>query len=160
MFYVCKVIGFVDWLDRGLIYSEKNSEMCICLWLEFDCPEVTLCDWQDIKIQLLLLVSLICKQEWGEWYCGQMFLKVGEIQIYKHQKYCHRKDEVFCLVSWACSILFKSWQTRSQVAWIEVAKHEVGCFRGDHLQGMDCVGDIRSCMYSTGRRWHIHNNQK
>ena len=29
--------------------------MCICLWPDFDCPEVTLCGWQDIKIQLLLL---------------------------------------------------------------------------------------------------------
>ena len=34
---------------------EKSLEMCICLWPEFDCPEVTLCGWQDIKIQLLLL---------------------------------------------------------------------------------------------------------
>ena len=30
--------------------------MCICLWPEFDCPEVTLCGWQDIKFQLLLLL--------------------------------------------------------------------------------------------------------
>ena len=30
-------------------------EGVICLWPEFDCPEVTLCGWQDIKIQLLLL---------------------------------------------------------------------------------------------------------
>jgi len=27
--------------------------MCICLWPEFDCPGVTLCGWQDIKIQLI-----------------------------------------------------------------------------------------------------------
>ena len=55
MFYICEVIGFVDWLDRGLTYiCEKCLEMCICLWPEFDCPEVTLCGWQDIKIQLLL----------------------------------------------------------------------------------------------------------
>ena len=30
---------------------------CLCilqtLWSEFDCPEVTLCGWQDIKIQML-----------------------------------------------------------------------------------------------------------
>ena len=65
MFYVCEVIGFVDWLDRGLIYNiyrhilcEKSLELCICLWPEFDCPEVTLCGWQDIKIQLLLLLLL------------------------------------------------------------------------------------------------------
>ena len=30
-----------------------KSQMCICLRPEFDCPEVTLCGWQDIKIQLL-----------------------------------------------------------------------------------------------------------
>ena len=34
---------------------EKSLEMRVCLWPEFDCPEVTLCGWQDIKIQLLLL---------------------------------------------------------------------------------------------------------
>ena len=60
MFYVCEVIGFVDWLDREgwyIIYiyiCEKSLGMCICLWPEFDCPEVTLCFWQDIKIELLL----------------------------------------------------------------------------------------------------------
>ena len=35
---------------------EKSLEMCICLWPEFDCPKVTLCGWQDIKVQLLLLL--------------------------------------------------------------------------------------------------------
>ena len=58
MFYVCKVIGFVDWLDRGLIHCEKSLEMYICLWPEFDCSEVTLYGWQDIKIQSLLLLLL------------------------------------------------------------------------------------------------------
>ena len=66
MFYVCEVIGFVDWLDRGLIYNiyrhiscEKSLELCICLWPELDCPEVSLCGWRDIKIQLLLLLLLL-----------------------------------------------------------------------------------------------------
>ena len=53
LFYVCRVIDFVDWLDKGLIIYEKCLEMCICLWPEFDCPEGTLCGWQDIKMQLL-----------------------------------------------------------------------------------------------------------
>ena len=48
--YVCFM--FVIWLERGLICG-KSLEMWICLWPEFDCPEVTLCGWQDIKIQLL-----------------------------------------------------------------------------------------------------------
>ena len=52
MFYACEVIGFADWLDKGFIY-EKNFKMYISLWPEFDCPEVTQCGWQDIKIQLL-----------------------------------------------------------------------------------------------------------
>ena len=57
MFYVCEMIGLVDWLDRGLRYiCKKSLEMCICLRPEFDCPEVTLCGWQDINIQLLLLL--------------------------------------------------------------------------------------------------------
>ena len=53
--YVCFM--FVIWLERGLICG-KSLEMWICLWPEFDCPEVTLCGWQDIKIQLLLLLLL------------------------------------------------------------------------------------------------------
>ena len=56
LFYVGEVIGFVDWLDRKVYKYEKSLEMCICIWPEFDCPEVTLCGWQDIKIQLLLLL--------------------------------------------------------------------------------------------------------
>ena len=62
--YVCFMfafmIGFVNWLDRGLRYiCEKSLETCICLWPEFDGLEVTLCGWQDIKIQLLLLLLLL-----------------------------------------------------------------------------------------------------
>ena len=34
--------------------------MCIYLCPEFDCLKMTLCGWQDIKIQLLLLI-LVCK---------------------------------------------------------------------------------------------------
>ena len=55
---VCFVFIFAKWLilwidlTNGLLY-EKRFEMCNCLWPEFDCPEVTLCGWQDVKIQLL-----------------------------------------------------------------------------------------------------------
>ena len=57
-------MGFVDWRSKILlmytIYKpwvyilyiyEKNFGMC--LWPEFDWYKVTLCGWQDIKIQLL-----------------------------------------------------------------------------------------------------------
>ena len=51
--YICeKTWQRVDIYVRKL----KDLETCICLWPEFDCPEVTLCGWQDIKIQLLLLL--------------------------------------------------------------------------------------------------------
>ena len=60
MFYVSEVTGFVDCLDRGLIYMWEEFRNVFCLWPEFHCPEVTLCGWQDIKIQLLLLL-LVCK---------------------------------------------------------------------------------------------------
>ena len=43
--------------------------MCICLWPEFDCPEVTLCGWQDIKIQLLLLLLLFGSRHVLHWPC-------------------------------------------------------------------------------------------
>ena len=52
-------IMFVKWLvlwidlTKGVYIYEKSFEMCICLWPEFDCPEVTQCSWQDITIQLL-----------------------------------------------------------------------------------------------------------
>ena len=45
---VCVGIGFADWLDKTFILYEKCFEMFICVWLEFDCPEVTQCGWQDI----------------------------------------------------------------------------------------------------------------
>ena len=51
-----------DWfcgLTWQRVYTyEKSFKMCICLWPEFDSPEVTLCGWQDIKIHLLLLLLL------------------------------------------------------------------------------------------------------
>ena len=49
LFYAWEVIRFVDWLDKRFI-NEKSFEMRIRLWPEFDCPEVTLCGWRDIKI--------------------------------------------------------------------------------------------------------------
>ena len=52
-----------DWFCRltwlRVDICEKSLETCTCLWPEFDCPEVTLCGWQDIKIQLLLLLVLL-----------------------------------------------------------------------------------------------------
>ena len=50
------LIGFVDWLDKGFICM-RSLEMCICLWPEFDCPEVTLYGWQDVKFQLLIMIE-------------------------------------------------------------------------------------------------------
>ena len=57
-----------DWFCR-LIWQrvdicEKSLEMCTCLCPEFDCHEVTLCGWHDIKIQLLLCVCVcMCQIE-------------------------------------------------------------------------------------------------
>ena len=61
---LCLMFVYVrsDWfcrltrLTEGWYICEKSWEMCICLWPEFDHPEVTLGGWQDIKIQLLLLL--------------------------------------------------------------------------------------------------------
>ena len=44
LFYVCEVIGFVDWFDRE-VYKYESFEMFICLLPEFDCPEMTLYGW-------------------------------------------------------------------------------------------------------------------
>ena len=42
-----------DWfcgLTCHSVYICENSfEMYICLWPEFDCPDVSLCGWQEIK---------------------------------------------------------------------------------------------------------------
>ena len=43
-------------LTEGAYICERHLEMCVCLWPEFDCLEVTLCGWRDVKIQLLLLL--------------------------------------------------------------------------------------------------------
>ena len=74
MFYVCELIGFVDWLDRGLIYMWEEFRNVYLLWSEFDCPEVTLCGWQDIKIQLLLLLL-------REAHCTQRLSTTGQAQL-------------------------------------------------------------------------------
>jgi len=52
---ICVQIGVVDFTwERVYIYIykyiERSFEMCICLWQEFDHPEVTLYSWQDVKI--------------------------------------------------------------------------------------------------------------
>ena len=46
----------VLWIDltKGLCYVRRVLKCAlVCLWHEFDCPEVTLCSWHNIKIQLL-----------------------------------------------------------------------------------------------------------
>ena len=48
-------------LDKGFTHTHvcgKRCEMCICLWQEFDLPDVTLCGRQDVKIQLLTSLSI------------------------------------------------------------------------------------------------------
>ena len=50
----------LSWQRVDIYTCEESLEMCICLWPEFDCPEVTLCGWQDNKTQLLLL-----PKRWG-----------------------------------------------------------------------------------------------
>ena len=89
--------GFVDWLDRGLIYiciREKNLEMCTCIWPEFDCLEETLCGWQDFKIQLLLLLlDLFC-------FCTTNWIGFETIQkLLAHVKFAFVKSSK---KSWSC----------------------------------------------------------
>ena len=55
--YTCIVLCLcTDWCygltwERGHIY-ERFWSVCLIM-MEFDCPEVTLCGWQDVKLQLL-----------------------------------------------------------------------------------------------------------
>ena len=53
LFYVCVRIDFVNLTakEKGFIYGTRCFEVCICLWQESDCREVTLCSLQDVKIQ-------------------------------------------------------------------------------------------------------------
>ena len=51
LFYVCVGIGFVDWFDMRYIWEEFWNVHLFTT--KFGCPEVTLCGWQDIKIQSL-----------------------------------------------------------------------------------------------------------
>ena len=59
--YVCFMFVWqlVLWIDltEGLYISKKSFEMCIYLWFEFDCPEVT-------QLLLLLLPSLCFSHSW------------------------------------------------------------------------------------------------
>ena len=93
---------------------------------------------------------------------GQMFLKVGEIQIYKHQKYCHRKDEVFFVQSVEhVAYCLKVGRLDRKLHELKSPRMKLGASGKIICRAcMDCVGDFRSCMCSIGRRWHIHNGQK
>ena len=52
VFDVCAGTGFVDWLEKR--YTCEKFWNVKLLMTELDCPEVTLCGWQDVKIQLLI----------------------------------------------------------------------------------------------------------
>ena len=118
MFYVGEVISFVDWLDRGLIY--------ICVYIpEFDCPEVTLHGWQDIKIQLLLQLSIVHVQ-----WCCTFSLSVS-FYIFSPLSlciYCDAESVHFVLVllliinAWVimcyiCSFDFDDWFVLQIFTW-------------------------------------------
>ena len=46
------VVSAVGWLEERFVSLRKFWNMTL-LTAEFDCPEVTLCSWQDVKIQSL-----------------------------------------------------------------------------------------------------------
>ena len=54
LFYACIGSGLVDWPQKRFIYEEFWDVNLLMTLTEFDCPAVTLCGWQDIKIQLTL----------------------------------------------------------------------------------------------------------
>ena len=59
--YVCFVLccietAFVDCLEKKSWYIWENFWNVNCLW-QFDFPEVTQCNWQDVKIHLLTWVA-------------------------------------------------------------------------------------------------------
>ena len=78
LFYQTRVTAFVypqgmrnDWFcrltwQRGWCICQKSLEMSICLWPEFDCPEVTLRGRPDVKIPLLLWHGLLCPKKKAE----------------------------------------------------------------------------------------------
>ena len=58
--YVCIGIGCVDWLEKRIyiyIYMRRVLK-CEFAYNRVCCPEVTLCGWQDINIQLLSVPNL------------------------------------------------------------------------------------------------------
>lgn len=54
VWHLCKdwFCGFHRQRERVYIHMYESSETCICLW-QFNYPEVTLCGWRDVNIQLL-----------------------------------------------------------------------------------------------------------
>ena len=116
--------------------------MCICLWPEFDCPVVTLCGWQDIKIQLLLLllpfsdlkplsatyVYGVWQKEWDE--TGLVWNKFHEILPELSDKllsFCNTRKEntVFNWLHIGRSYLTHSFILRKEEAPVCVACNNV-----------------------------------
>ena len=96
-------IDFVD-LTGGRCTDMRSFDVCICLWQEFDCPEVTLCCWQDVTI--LVDTSVI-----------RMILLVGyhpEILLHYSKVICVVFQRVLSVARWRQSCnprFYQSWKS-------------------------------------------------
>ena len=96
-------IDFVD-LTGGRCTDMRSFDVCICLWQEFDCPEVTLCCWQDVTI--LVDTSVI-----------RMILLVGyhpEILLHYSKVTCVVFQRVLSVARWRQSCnprFYQSWKS-------------------------------------------------
>ena len=96
--YLHRMLYNQIWHQWHREYYRKSLKACPSLYNQNNLAASRHCHTTrllHLSSKLVLFVSWICKREWGEWYCGPTFLKVGEIPIYKHQEYCRSKDQDF-----------------------------------------------------------------
>ena len=92
---------------------EKSLEMCICLWHEFDCLGVILCGWQDIKIQLLLLLQ---RRQTAENMAGLFFwgnLHIREIINARKTSHKHNNKDLSRLRKLSPGMRVNTWYRHS-----------------------------------------------
>ena len=163
----CPCIHVLFCLCRDLFCGltwENIYEMFLSVHLlmtEFDCPEVTLCSWQDVKIQLLTwifkLFSFVRDNQW-DWMYKTMPMGHSTLSVKKHRKHIPANQQLYInetksqaklgwsLVSWL--VYFHGWP----IAFPEVASlilcHE--CQKCKHL-----MPTVKGPRHARSRAWHL-----
>ena len=94
------VWAIVDWLEKRFMHG-KSFWIVNLLVTQLDCPEVTLCGWQDVRIQLLTNKMTV------KWWINYQFTFsccVGTVvPVFHVQQYCWNSSKLYLPRIWSKS---------------------------------------------------------